>query len=279
MEWLVDNTLEGEEGLMDSMKNIKVVILCGGKGTRMKEETEYRPKPLVEIGGKPVIWHIMKIYAHYGFKQFILCLGYKGNMIKEYFRNYAALNNDFTIQLKNHNDIQFHSNHEETDWQVTLVDTGEEAQTGARIKRVGKYIDSDLFMVTYGDGVANINIQELLKFHKQHNKTGTITAVHPPSRFGDLVLKDGRVVEFNEKPQAREGLISGGFFVFNKVFLDYLKDDNSCFLEKKPLEQLTSEGKLMCYVHTGFWQCVDTYRELELLNKLWALPEPPWKVW
>jgi len=258
---------------------MKVVILCGGRGTRLKEETEFRPKPLVRIGNKPVLWHIMKIYAHYGFKDFILCLGYKGDMIKEYFLNYEIMNSDFTIQLGNRNNIQFHSNHQEEDWSVTLADTGEKAETGARIKRIEKYIDSDLFMVTYGDGVANLNIKELLKFHKAHRKIGTMTGVHPSSRFGELVIKDNRVVEFNEKPQVKEGLINGGFFVFNKEFFNYLKEDDNCYLERQPLEKLAKEGELMVYPLDGFWQCVDTYRELEVLNNLWKFPNPPWKVW
>jgi len=258
---------------------MKVVILCGGRGTRLKEETEFRPKPLVRIGNKPVLWHIMKIYAHYGFKDFILCLGYKGDMIKEYFLNYGIMNSDFTIQLGNRNNIQFHSNHQEEDWSVTLADTGEKAETGARIKRIEKYIDSDLFMVTYGDGVANLNIKELLKFHKAHRKIGTMTGVHPSSRFGELVIKDNRVVEFNEKPQVKEGLINGGFFVFNKEFFNYLKEDDNCYLERQPLEKLAKEGELMVYPLDGFWQCVDTYRELEVLNNLWKFPNPPWKVW
>jgi len=258
---------------------MKVVILCGGRGTRLKEETEFKPKPLVEIGGKPILWHIMKVYAAYGFSDFILCLGYKGNMIKEYFLNYEAMNNDFTIRLDNRNHIQFHSKHRETDWQVTLVDTGLESQTGARIKRVAKYIDGDLFMATYGDGVANIDIEQLLSFHKHHGKTGTVTGVHPASRFGELVIKGKQVAEFTEKPQIKEGVINGGFFVFKKDFLDYLKEDENCYLEKEPLERLASQGELMVYVHDKFWQSVDTYRELEILDNLWKHHTPPWKVW
>lgn len=258
---------------------MKVVILCGGRGTRLKEETEFRPKPLVRIGNKPVLWHIMKIYAHYGFKDFILCLGYKGDMIKEYFLNYEIMNSDFTIQLGNRNNIQFHSNHQEEDWNVTLADTGERAQTGARIKRIEKYIDGDSFMVTYGDGVASLNIKELLNFHKAHKKIGTMTGVHPSSRFGELVIKDNQVLQFNEKPQVKEGLINGGFFVFNKEFFNYLKENDNCYLERRPLEKLAKESELMVYPLDGFWQCVDTYRELELLNNLWQSPNPPWKVW
>jgi glucose-1-phosphate cytidylyltransferase len=258
---------------------MKVVILCGGRGTRLREETEYRPKPMVQVGGKPILWHIMKIYAHYGFKDFVICLGYKGNMIKEYFLNYEAMNNDFTIPLGNYNNIQIHSSHQERDWCVTLVDTGEEAQTGARVKRIERYIDGDLFMLTYGDGVANINIRELVEYHKSHGKIGTMTGVHPSSRFGEFTMEGKQIVKFNEKPQVKEGLINGGFFVFNKTFLKYLKEDDNCHLEKEPLENLAAEGELMVYPHEEFWQCVDTYRELELLNNIWKSRNPPWRVW
>lgn len=258
---------------------MKVVILCGGKGTRLKEETEYRPKPMVKIGPYPIIWHIMKIYAYYGFNDFILCLGYKGEIIKEYFLNYESMNNDFTIKLGNHNDIEFHSSHSEKDWKITLADTGEETQTGARIKRVEKYIDTDLFMVTYGDGIANINIEEVVKYHQLHGKMATITGVHPPSRFGELGIEENRVVRFNEKPQVMEGIISGGYFVFTKEFLNYLSTEEDCILEREPLENVTKEGQLMAYRHEDFWQCVDTYRELEYLNHLWKNNEAPWKKW
>ena len=264
---------------MNKNENIKVVILCGGRGTRLREETEYRPKPMVQVGSRPILWHIMKIYAHYGFKNFVVCLGYKGNMIKEYFLNYEAMNNDFTMQLGNHNSIQFHSNHREKDWCVTLADTGEESQTGTRVKRIEKYIDGDLFMLTYGDGVANINIEDLLKYHKSHKKIGTVTGVHPSSRFGELVIKNKQIIEFTEKPQIGGGLINGGFFVFNKNFFNYLKEDDNCILEQEPLRNLAADGELMAYPHDGFWQCVDTYRELELLNNIWKSHNPPWRVW
>ena len=258
---------------------MKVVILCGGFGTRLREETEYRPKPMVEVGGQPILWHIMKIYSTYGFNDFILCLGYKKNMIKEYFLNYEDMNNDITVTLGKNKSIDVHSRHDENGWKVTLADTGQDAQTGARIKKVQKYVGDDSFMLTYGDGVANLNITELVKFHKSHRKTGTITGVHPSSRFGDLVIKDNQVMRFHEKPQVNEGLVSGGFFVFENEFFDYLRSDDDCFLEKEPLENLTAEGNLMIYKHDSFWQCVDTYRELELLNKLWKSGNPPWKMW
>lgn len=260
------------------MSNLKVVILCGGRGTRLIGETEYRPKPLVEIGGKPMLWHIMKIYAHYGFKDFILCLGYKGKMIKDYFLNYEMINNDFTIELGTGN-IKPYTFHQEKDWIVTLTETGEEAQTGARVKRIEKYIKDDLFMLTYGDGVANINIKELLEFHKLHGKIGTVTGVHPLSRFGELVIKEKQITKFSEKPQIKEGFINGGFFVFNKKFFSYLKDNNNCYLEREPLEKLARDRELMAYIHKGFWQCLDTPRELEILNVLWKSSKPPWKIW
>jgi len=258
---------------------MKVVILCGGLGTRLREETEYRPKPMVNIGNRPILWHIMKIYAHYGFNQFIICLGYKGDMIKEYFLNYEMMNNDFTIELGNGKNIEFHNNHTEQDWQITLANTGITTQTGARVKKIEKYIDGDSFMLTYGDGVANIDINKLLDFHLSHGKMGTMTGVHPSSRFGEFSLEGNQIKEFNEKPQTKEGLINGGFFVFNREFFDYVTTDENCILEKTPLEGLVNDGQMMLYPHEGFWQCVDTYRELELLNKLWEQAHPPWKVW
>lgn len=260
------------------MKKPKVVILCGGRGTRMEEETEVRPKPMVEIGGKPILWHIMKIYSNYGYNDFILCLGYKGKIIKEYFLNYQVMNSDFTLKLGT-NELIFYNKTGEKDWQITFVDTGENAQTGARVKRIEKYIDGDLFMLTYGDGVANININNLLKFHKRHGKIGTVTGVHPSSRFGELVIKEDQVIEFGEKPQIKGGFINGGFFVFRREFFRYLKDDDNCFMEKEPLEDLSRDGQLKVFLHEEFWQCMDTRRELDLLNKLWISGRPPWKVW
>jgi glucose-1-phosphate cytidylyltransferase len=258
---------------------MKAVILCGGLGTRLKEETEFKPKPMVKIGERPILWHIMKIYSHYGFKDFLICLGYKGSMIKEYFLNYKIMNNDFTIQLGNKENIQFHNNHTEYDWKITLVDTGMYSQTGSRVKKIEDYIDDDYFMLTYGDGVANVNIEELVKFHKSHGKIGTMTGVHPSSRFGEFQLAGNQVLEFTEKPQTKEGLINGGFFVFNKDFFKYLHNEDDCILEKSPLVDLAADGELMVYPHDGFWQCIDTYRELEVLNELWKKGETPWKVW
>ena len=258
---------------------MKVVILCGGMGTRLREETEYRPKPMVEIGGRPILWHIMKIYAHYGFNEFILCLGYKGWIIKEYFLNYAMMHSDFTVEIGKRNDIRFHNDQAEAGWQVTLAETGLNAMTGARVKRTEKYIDGETFMLTYGDGVADVNLLDLLDFHHQHGKIGTVTGVRPPSRFGELFAKGEQVVAFEEKSQSYEGLVSGGFFVFNKGIFEYLQDDDNYVFEQKPLEQLAVNGELMIYLHQGFWECMDTYRDYQYLNRLWKQGGVPWKVW
>jgi glucose-1-phosphate cytidylyltransferase len=258
---------------------MKTVILCGGLGTRLREETEFRPKPMVKIGEKPILWHIMKIYSHYGFKDFIICLGYKGEMIKEYFWNYCMINNDFTIKLGNDKEVKFHNNNDEYDWKLSLIDTGANSLTGSRVKKIEKFIDEDYFMLTYGDGVANLNIKDLIKFHKSHGKIGTMTGVHPSSRFGEMSLAGNQVLEFNEKPQTSEGLVNGGFFVFKKEFFEYLDEEESCTLEKSPLMDLAADGQLMVYPHNGFWQCVDTYRELEILNEMYEKGNSPWKVW
>ena len=258
---------------------MKVVILCGGTGTRLREETEYRPKPMVEIAGRPILWHIMKIYAHYGFTDFILCLGYKGWMIKEYFLNYAMMQSDFTVEIGKNNGIQFHNDQAEEGWKVTLADTGLNAMTGARVKKIEKYIDDETFMLTYGDGVADINIPDLLAFHNQHGKIGTVTGVCPPSRFGELFVKEKRVCTFDEKPESYTGVISGGFFVFNRGIFEYVDDDDSCVFEQKPMERLAVDKELMVHMHQGFWQCMDTYRDFLYLNRLWEQEDVPWKVW
>jgi glucose-1-phosphate cytidylyltransferase len=257
---------------------MKIVILCGGMGTRLREETEIKPKPMIEIGGMPILWHIMKAYARYGFDEFILCLGYKGEQIKEYFYNYEMLSNDFTIELGTKN-IDVYPRHSEKGWKVTLVDTGSEAMTGARIKRVQKFIGSDTFMLTYGDGVADINIENLLEFHKQHGKIGTVTAVTPPSRYGELIISEDHVMSFTEKPQEVKDSISGGYFIFSSKIFDYLKDDNSCVLEKEPLSSLALDKELKVYKHKGFWQCMDTYRDYKYLQSLWDRGDAPWKIW
>ena len=258
---------------------IKIVILAGGFGTRLREETEYRPKPMVQIGTKPILWHIMKIYSYFGFHDFVICLGYKGNMIKEYFLNYEIMNSDFTVNLGNRHNISLHNDHTERNWNVTLAETGEKSQTGARVKKIEKYIDGDTFMLTYGDAVANIDISKLLAFHKSHGKIGTVTGVHPGSRFGELCIDANIVKRFSEKPQTQDGFVSGGFFIFDKEFFSYLDDHDNCILEKEPVEQLTADGELMMYPHEGFWQCCDTYRELEQLNTSWNSHNPPWKMW
>jgi glucose-1-phosphate cytidylyltransferase len=257
---------------------MKVVILCGGKGTRLQEETEFRPKPLVPIGERPVLWHIMKLFSHAGLREFVLCLGYKGNMIKEYFLNYEAMNNDFTICLGNQHSVSYHDAHDEQDFNVTLVDTGQPTMTGGRVKRVQKYVEDDTFMVTYGDGLANVDIRALVEFHRRHGKLATVTAMQPPSRFGILDLDEsGRVTSFLEKPQL-ESWASAGFFVFNRRIFDLL-DGDDCILERKPLERLASEGQLMVYRHEGFFFAMDTYREYQLLNEMWNSGKAPWKVW
>jgi glucose-1-phosphate cytidylyltransferase len=258
---------------------IPVVILCGGLGTRLREETEYRPKPMVEIGSKPILWHIMKTYSFYGYNNFILCLGYKGNIIKNYFFNYEILNSDFTIELGNSKSVNIYGGHDENDWKVTLADTGEKALKGARIKKIEKYVDNEIFMLTYGDGLAHININDLTSFHKKHGKIGTLTGVMPPSRFGELEIKDNSVISFTEKPQASEGLINGGYFVFNRQIFDYLSEDDVCDFEVGPLEELANDGELMVYPLMREWACMDTIRDTDYLNNLWKSGNAFWKIW
>lgn len=257
---------------------MNVIILAGGLGTRMREETEYRPKPLVDIGGRPILWHIMKLYAHYGHKDFFLCLGYRGTMIKEYFLNYEAMNNDFTISLGHQSHITYHASHTEQDFRVTLVDTGLETMTGGRVQRMQPYMTDDLFLVTYGDGVADLNVDALLAFHRQHGKIATVTTVRPYSRFGILELGEaGDVIQFTEKPQL-DGWASAGFFVFDRRIFNYLSGDD-CVLEREPLERLAREGQLMAYRHNGFFYAMDTFREYQYLNNLWNSGQAAWKVW
>lgn len=258
---------------------MKTVILCGGQGTRLREETEYRPKPLVDVGGRPILWHIMKLYAHHGFHDFIFCLGYRGNMIKEYFLNYEAMNNDFTMSLGRRSKVTYHGGHQEQNFRVTLADTGHDSMTGARIKAVERYVDDDVFMLTYGDGLSDINLKELLRFHKRHGRLATITTVRPTSRFGILQLDGkGRVTTFCEKPKL-EGWASAGFFVFNRRLFDYLSDSPDCILEREPLEQLAAERELVAFQHEGSFFAMDTYREYLQLNELWNSGKAPWKVW
>lgn len=258
---------------------MKVVILCGGLGTRLREETEFRPKPMVKIGTKPVLWHIMKIYAHFGHKDFVLCLGYRGEVIKEYFYNYEVYNQDFSVTLGERKKVELHSANDKLDWRVSLMDTGEQALKGARIKRIEHLIDSDEFLLTYGDGVADIDIPRLLDFHRKHGRIATVTGVRPPSLFGELQVRGEKVELFAEKPQTSTGLISGGFFVFSKRLFGYLTNHDACDLERGPLERLAQEGQLMVYEHRGDWACVDTYRDLQHLNHLWNTNNAFWKVW
>jgi glucose-1-phosphate cytidylyltransferase len=259
---------------------MKVIILCGGMGTRLREETEYKPKPMVEIGGKPILWHIMKIYSFYGFNKFVLALGYKGSIIRDYFINYFHYNNDITVHLGEKEKIKVHNNHREKDWEVTLVDTGLESMTGYRVKAAGKYINEDNFMLTYGDAVSNVNLIELQNFHKSQGTIGTVTGVYPPSRFGDMQIDDQKVTAFKEKAKfiSDEKTINGGFFIFKSEFLDLLPDDTNCDLERQPLESLVDSGELSVYRHKDFWQCMDTYRDYLFLSKLWD-SDPAWKIW
>ena len=257
---------------------MKVIILAGGWGTRLGQQNEDIPKPMVAIGNKPILWHIMKIYSHYGFNDFIISCGVKAHVIKNYFTNYESFNKDFTIDMVTKK-IEFYSNHDEKKWKVTLVDTGLNTLKGARIKRVEKYLCDDINMVTYGDGVSNININNLVEYHKSHGKIITITGVHPPARFGELIEKDGQVIKFEEKPQTSIGLINGGFMVFGKKLLDYLTEDKDCDLEKSSLEKLTREGEVMVYKHSGNWECMDHERDVEYLSNLWNKNKAFWKVW
>ena len=255
---------------------MKVVILCGGMGARLREETEFRPKPMVKIGSKPILWHIMKHYAHFGFKEFVLCLGYKGEVIKEYFYHYMLHSNDVTLKLGKDRQVTIHENSETEDWEITLVDTGESSLKGARISKIRKYVDDD-FMVTYGDGVSDVDIGALVDFHKKHGKIATVTGVSPRSSFGEIKVQDGKVLQFIEKPKIAEGLINGGFFVFQKQFFDYVTPDDDCDFEIGPLEKLTTEGELMVYPHKGGWACMDTFRDTQHLNKLWNNDQAFWK--
>lgn len=257
---------------------MKVIILAGGWGTRLGHRTELIPKPMVEIGNRPILWHIMKIYSHYGFNDFIICLGVKGDVIKDYFYHYQIKNSDFTIDLSNSN-IKYHNNNHDEIWKVSLIDTGLNTLKGARIKRIEKYLDSDINMITYGDGVADLNILKLIEFHKSHGKILTITGVHAPSRFGELIEHDGKVDSFMEKPQTSVGLINGGFMVFNKELLDYLTTDENCDFEKGPLQELSRREEVMVYKHEGNWECMDHERDVIYLNKLWSSNNAFWKIW
>lgn len=256
---------------------MKVVILAGGLGTRISEESLLRPKPLIEIGSKPIIWHIMKHYSQFGLNDFIICCGYKGYMIKEYFYNYSLHTSDATIDIKK-NKLTFHNNKVEP-WKITLVDTGEDTMTGGRLKRLKEYLKNEnIFCFTYGDGLADINIKELVKFHKSHGKLATITAVKPPGRYGAIELDENNVKNFVEKPVGQSGLINGGFFVLSLKVLDYISGDSISW-ENEPLKSLSKDGELKAYLHEGFWQPMDTLREKIQLQKLWDNKLAPWKIW
>lgn len=243
----------------------------------MREETEYRPKPMTEVGGRPMIWHIMKIFAAFGHTDFIICLGYKGDVIRDYFLNYEIHHRDFTVTLGQRR-VEILNDHNECGWRVTLAETGELTNTGGRLRRVAKYLDGQPFMATYGDGVADINLDQLLRFHCQHRKLATVTGVHPSSRFGELSIEDGMVRMFREKPQVDDGWINGGFFIFEPAVLGMIDGDGDS-LESSLLLRLTQKNELAVYQHQGFWQCMDTYREMKLLNELWSMGNPPWACW
>lgn len=255
---------------------MKVGILAGGKGSRLAEETSIKPKPMVEIGGHPIIWHIMKTYAQYGFKDFVIALGYKGEVLKKYMVDYLSLDGNITVDFKAGR--VKNQNHGVLDWTVDLVDTGMETMTGGRIKRLAPYVNNETFMLTWGDGVSDINLKDLLAFHRSHGKLATLTAVRPPARYGHLIFDGDRVREFNEKPQIGEGWINGAFFVLEPEVFDYIEGDDTQW-EREPMERLAQDGQLMAYRHDSFWQCMDTLREKHILETLWQSGKPPWRTW
>jgi glucose-1-phosphate cytidylyltransferase len=260
---------------------MKAVILCGGQGTRIRDASEVLPKPMLPIGGKPMVWHIMKGYARHGVREFVLCLGYKGWLIKEFFLNYRAMTTDVTVTLGRHDALEFVGRHDEEDWKVTLAETGEETMTGGRVAAIRRYVEGDEhFCLTYGDGVSDVDVAKTLAFHRAHGKAATVTAVRPPGRFGEMRIEDGAVTEFNEKPQATEGFINGGFFVLDaKRIWDYVGTDPKTIFEREPLRRLAADRQLVAFPHTGFWQPRDTAREYGLLNDLWTAGKAPWKTW
>jgi glucose-1-phosphate cytidylyltransferase len=258
---------------------VKVVILCGGRGTRIRDVADDIPKPLIPVGRYPILWHIMKYYATWGHKDFILCLGYRGQLIKDFFLNYAAQTRDFSIVLGG-GIVEYHSDFHEADWKVTLVDTGLDAQTGARVRKIRRYVEGEPnFMLTYGDGLGNIDLDHLKTFHESHRRILTVSGVRPPGRFGEIVAKDGRIVEFNEKPQATGGLISGGYFVCSPGLFSYLEGGEDLVLEESPMRRLVQDGEMMVYQHDGFWQPMDTFRDYKLLNALHDKGDAPWVRW
>lgn len=256
---------------------MKVVILAGGYGTRIRDVADDIPKPMIPIGPFPILWHIMKTYAHFGHKEFIVCLGYKGQVIKDFFLNYEAYTRDFTITFGSEGKTEYHSDHDESDWKITLADTGLRSMTGARISRIRDYVGDEDFMLTYGDGVSDVDIGKLVEFHKSHGKVLTVTGVRPPGRFGEMVGDEsGQIVEFNEKPQATAGRISGGYFVASPRIFDYLDDSEGLVFEQGPIHQLVKDQQLMMFEHDGFWQPMDTSREFQLLNSLYENGDAPW---
>ena len=255
---------------------MKVAILAGGLGTRLSEETTIKPKPMVEIGGRPILWHIMNIYAAYGFKEFVIALGYRGDLIKDYFINYHYRSRNLTVQLRN-GDISVHEGDNE-DWIVHLLDTGADTNTGGRVKRAAEFIGNEPFMLTYGDGVSNINIPKLIEFHRTQKRLATLTAVRPPARFGQMILEDGKVTEFKEKPQIGEGWINGGFFVLQPEIVNYIEGDQTAW-EFESLEKIAADGQLAAFQHEGFWQSMDTLRDVNVLEKFWREGNAPWKLW
>lgn len=260
-------------------ESVPVFVLCGGFGTRLREQTEFVPKPMVQIGERPILWHIMRKYARHGFRRFVLCLGYKAEMIKDYFLNYASMNSDFTVRLKT-NDVEVHSIDHDDDWAVTLAYTGLSAMTGARVARAAaKYLgDAEHFAVTYGDGLTDADLADELRFHLSHDRIGTVLGVNPPSRFGEIKLNGDEVVVFDEKPKLGNSWINGGYFFFRRAFVDRLDTDESCVLERKPLLKLAQDNQLSMYKHTGFWACMDTQRDCDSLNELWAGGGAPWRT-
>ncbi|MDW8799691.1 glucose-1-phosphate cytidylyltransferase [Clostridium sp. A1-XYC3] len=255
---------------------MKAVILCGGKGTRMREETEYRPKPLVLVGGKPILWHIMKLYSHYGINDFILCVGYKGDMIKQYFMEMYWRNNDFTLHINGNKNIDYLTK-EEDNWKITIVDTGLETGTAARLKQVEKYIEENTFMFTYGDGLSDVNLIELLEYHKSKNRISTLTGVHPFSTFGLMDVENGIVKSFREKPVLMD-MVNGGYMVLNKRVFDYIPDED-CMFEQEPLKNLAKDSQLAVYEHNGFWRALDTFKDVEVVNNMYENGDAPWKIW